>query len=120
MIAQLMKFDPSKFESFSRLLISKMGVVIDKDREIVRSGDHGIDGFGYFTSYEFRTSRVAIQCKRYTKGAVSEPEIDNFKSVFSYILEPVLTALMLNMGYLSQLIISQIVLEKRQPKEIIL
>ena len=76
-----MKFDPSKFESFSRLLISKMGVVIDKDRGIVRSGDHGIDGFGYFTSDEFRTSRVAIQCKRYTKGAVSEPEIDKFKGV---------------------------------------
>ncbi|WP_432644349.1 restriction endonuclease [Limosilactobacillus reuteri] len=81
LITQLMKFDPSKFESFSRLLISKMGVVIDKDRGIVRSGDHGIDGFGYFTSDEFRTSRVAIQCKRYTKGAVSEPEIDKFKGV---------------------------------------
>lgn len=75
----LMKFDPGKFESFSRLLISKMGVVIDKERGIVRSGDHGIDGFGYFTSDEFRTSRVAIQCKRYTEGSVSEPEIDKFK-----------------------------------------
>jgi restriction system protein len=77
----LKKFDPGKFESFSRLLISKMGVVIDKKRGIVRSGDHGIDGFGYFTSDEFRTSRVAIQCKRYTDGAVSEPEIDKFKGV---------------------------------------
>lgn len=75
----LKNFDPYKFESFSRLLISKMGVVIDKERGIVRSGDHGIDGFGYFTSDEFRTSRVAIQCKRYTEGAVSEPEIDKFK-----------------------------------------
>lgn len=77
----LMKFDPGKFESFSRLLISKMGVVIDKERGVVRSGDHGIDGFGYFTSDEFRTSRVAIQCKKYTEGAVSEPEIDKFKGV---------------------------------------
>ncbi|KRK95638.1 restriction endonuclease [Levilactobacillus acidifarinae DSM 19394] len=79
LLACLMAFDPAKFESFSRLLISKMGVVIDKERGIVRSGDHGIDGFGYFTSDEFRTSRVAIQCKRYTEGAVSEPEIDKFK-----------------------------------------
>lgn len=81
LIKQLMKFNPGKFESFSRLLISKMGVVIDKERGIVRSGDHGIDGFGYFTSDEFRTSRVAIQCKRYTTGAVSEPDIDKFKGV---------------------------------------
>ncbi|GGI62974.1 restriction endonuclease [Limosilactobacillus caviae] len=81
LINQLMKFDPGKFESFSRLLISKMGVVIDKERGIVRSGDHGIDGFGYFTSDEFRTNRVAIQCKRYTTGAVTEPDIDKFKGV---------------------------------------
>lgn len=77
----LMQFNSGKFESFSRLLISKMGVVIDKERGVVRSGDHGIDGFGYFTSDEFRTSRVAIQCKKYTEGAVSEPEIDKFKGV---------------------------------------
>ncbi|MEE6684233.1 restriction endonuclease [Limosilactobacillus fermentum] len=81
LINQLKQFSPGKFESFSRLLISKMGVSIDKQRGIVRSGDHGIDGFGYFTSDEFRTSRVAIQCKRYTTGAVSEPEIDKFKGV---------------------------------------
>lgn len=81
LIHQLMQFDPAKFESFSRLLISKMGVVIDKKRGVVRSGDHGIDGFGYFTSDEFRTSRVAIQCKRYSKGTVSEPEIDKFKGL---------------------------------------
>lgn len=81
LIDQLKKFDPSKFESFSRLLISKMGVSIDKHRGVVRSGDHGIDGFGYFMSDEFRTSRVAIQCKRYTDGTVTEPEIDKFKGV---------------------------------------
>lgn len=81
LLNQLMQFDPGKFESFSRLLISKMGVTIDKERGVMQSGDHGIDGFGYFTSDEFRTSRVAIQCKRYTKGSVSEPEIDRFKGV---------------------------------------
>lgn len=58
-----------------------MGVTIDKNRGIVRSGDHGIDGFGYFISDEFRTSRVAIQCKRFTEGPVSEPDIDKFKGV---------------------------------------
>ena len=81
LIEQLKQFNPGKFESFSRLLISKMGVLIDKKRGVVRSGDHGIDGFGYFVSDEFRTSRVAIQCKKYTNESVSEPEIDSFKGV---------------------------------------
>lgn len=84
LLNQLMQFDPGKFEAFSRLLISKMGIKIDKYHGIALSGDHGIDGFGYFTSDEFRTSRVAIQCKRYNvNNAVSEPEIDNFKGVMS-------------------------------------
>lgn len=81
LVERLKRFSPGKFESFSRLLISKMGVRIDKRLGQVLSGDHGLDGFGYFESDEFRTSRVAIQAKRYTEGAVSEPEIDKFKGV---------------------------------------
>ena len=79
----LMQFSPAKFESFSRLLISKMGVRLDKERGIKLTGDHGIDGFGYFMADDFRTSRVAIQCKRYGKQPVSEPEIDKFKGVMA-------------------------------------
>lgn len=79
LLAQLKQFSPKKFESFARLLISKMGVRIDSKMGKVMSGDHGIDGFGYFESDDFRTSRVAIQAKRYTDGAVPEPEIDKFK-----------------------------------------
>lgn len=79
LLEQIKKFSPAKFESFSRLLISKMGVSIDKAKGIRLSGDHGIDGFGYFRSDEFRTSRVAIQCKRYTSGAVGEAEVRDFK-----------------------------------------
>jgi restriction system protein len=56
-----------------------MGVRIDDNLGKLVSRDHGIDGFGYFISDEFRTSRVAIQCKRYTDSAVSEPDIDKFK-----------------------------------------
>ena len=52
-----------------------------RDRGIVKSADHGIDGFGYFESGEFRTSRVAIQAKRFTDSPVSEPDIDKFKGV---------------------------------------
>ncbi|EFG55141.1 restriction endonuclease [Lactobacillus amylolyticus] len=79
LLDQIKKFSPAKFESFSRLLISKMEVSIDKVKGVKLSGDHGIDGFGYFRSDEFRTSRVAIQCKRYTSGAVGESEIRDFK-----------------------------------------
>ncbi|WP_225046844.1 restriction endonuclease [Lacticaseibacillus kribbianus] len=81
LIECLKQFTPLKFESFARLLISKMGVRIDKEKGIVASGDNGIDGFGYFESDEFRTARVAIQAKRYVKAAVSAPEIDNFRGV---------------------------------------
>ncbi|WP_338934554.1 restriction endonuclease [Lactobacillus helveticus] len=79
LLGQIKRFSPAKFESFSRLLISKMGVSIDKIKGVQLSGDHGIDGFGYSRSDEFRTSRVAIQCKRYTSGAVGESEIRDFK-----------------------------------------
>lgn len=81
LLSQLKVFTPQKFESFSRLLISHMGVVVDDTRGKIMSRDHGIDGFGYFESDEFRTLRVAIQSKRYTDSAVSEPEIDKFKGV---------------------------------------
>ena len=81
LIENLKDFSPRKFESFSRLLISKMGILVDDKRGKIMSRDHGIDGFGYFESDEFRTSRVAIQAKRYTENAVSEPEIDKFKGV---------------------------------------
>lgn len=81
LIKQLNSFTPRKFESFSRLLISKMGVKIDAKLGKIQSHDHGIDGFGYFESDEFRTTRVAIQSKKFANNAVSEPEIDKFKGV---------------------------------------
>lgn len=58
-----------------------MGVKFDREKGIKMSGDHGIDGYGYFESDEFRTAKVVIQCKRYTDSPVSEPEIDKFKGV---------------------------------------
>ena len=75
---QIKKFSPKKFESFSRLLLSKMGIKFDKEKGVQMSGDHGIDGYGIFVSDEFRTSKVVVQCKRYTTGSVGEPEIDIF------------------------------------------
>ena len=78
---QIKQFSPKKFESFSRLLLSHMGIKFDREKGVKMSGDHGIDGYGYFESDEFRTAKVVIQCKRYTDSPVSEPEIDKFKGV---------------------------------------
>lgn len=72
------KMSPMKFEAFSRALLNKMGVEFtEKGTQI--SCDGGIDGYGYhIDDNDFRTTRVVIQCKRYNKGPVSEPEINQF------------------------------------------
>lgn len=80
-LEQIKQFSPKKFESFSRLLLSHMGVKFDREKGVKMSGDHGIDGYGYFESDEFRTAKVVIQCKRYTDSPVSELGIDKFKGV---------------------------------------
>lgn len=72
------KFSPAKFERFSRMLVTEMGVKMDKSIGVALSGDHGLDGFGYFQSDDFRTSRVAIQCKRYDTANVGEAQIRDF------------------------------------------
>lgn len=71
-------FTPAKFELFARLLVKKMGVDLDETLGTKLTGDGGIDGFGYLTTGDFRTARVAIQAKRWN-GAVSSPEIDKFR-----------------------------------------
>ena len=52
--------DPIKFEQFARGLLSKMGAYCIDDQSL-------------------KTTRVAIQCKRYTTGAVGSPEINNLR-----------------------------------------
>lgn len=69
---------PSKFEQFSRALLTKMGVQFT-NKGIQISNDGGIDGYGYHIDDEdFRTTRVVIQCKRFNTNAVSEPDINQF------------------------------------------
>lgn len=74
----LEKMSPKKFEIFSRALVKEMGVDIDEKIGIQFVADGGLDGFGYITANDFRTSRVAIQAKRWS-GSVSSPEIDKFR-----------------------------------------
>lgn len=72
--------DAYKFESFSRGLLTKIGFEFDDIRGIAKSGDGGIDGYGYIKDIQsLRTTRVAIQCKRYTDKPVGSPEIDGLR-----------------------------------------
>lgn len=76
--AALKEMSPAKFEIFARGLINKMGIDLDKTIGIQNSADGGLDGFGYITADDFRTTRVALQAKRW-EGKVSSPEIDKFR-----------------------------------------
>lgn len=69
---------PTKFEQFSRALLTKMGVQFT-NKGVQISKDGGIDGYGYhIDDDDFRTTRVVIQCKRFNVNPVSEPDINQF------------------------------------------
>lgn len=76
----LLQMEPKKFEAFCRALVRKMGVEIDNTLGVSATRDGGIDGFGYVVSDDFRTTRVAIQAKRWNENQViGSPEIDKFR-----------------------------------------
>lgn len=82
---RLVSMPPQKFEIFCRALVKKMGVDIDESKGVSASRDGGLDGYGYITSDEFRTARVAIQAKRWNDNSkVGTPEIDKFAGAMSY------------------------------------
>lgn len=80
LLSALEKLSSGKFEMFCRALVRKMNVDIDENLGIKQSGDGGIDGYGYMTTDDFRTTRVAIQAKKWNPShLVSSPEIDKFR-----------------------------------------
>lgn len=74
----LIKMNPKKFELFCRGLLTKMGIDVDEEKGVQYVADGGIDGFGYVRSDDYRTTRVALQAKRW-QVKVSSPEIDKFR-----------------------------------------
>lgn len=74
----LAKMNPHKFELFCRGLLKQMGIDIDDKIGVQYIADGGLDGFGYVQSDDYRTTRVALQAKRWN-GKVSAPEIDKFR-----------------------------------------
>lgn len=74
----LIKMNPKKFELFCRGLLTKMGIDVDDEIGVQYVADGGVDGFGYVRSDDYRTTRVALQAKRW-QGKVSAPEIDKFR-----------------------------------------
>ena len=77
-LSAVKQMNPKKFEYLCRAMLKEMGVEIDKEKGISYVSDGGIDGYGYHIANDFRTTRVAIQAKRWDNGAVSSPEIDKF------------------------------------------
>lgn len=74
----LMKMNPRKFELFCRGLLTKMGIDVDDKIGVRYVADGGLAGFGYVRSNDYRTTRVALQAKRW-QSKVSSPEIDKFR-----------------------------------------
>lgn len=74
----LAKMSPKKFELFCRGLLKRMGVEVDDAIGVQYVADGGLDGFGYVRADDFRTTRVALQAKRWN-SKVSGPEIDKFR-----------------------------------------
>ena len=68
LLEALTRMSSKKFELFCRGLLKRMGIDVDG----------GLDGFGYVRSDDYRTTRVALQAKRW-QGKVSAPEIDKFR-----------------------------------------
>lgn len=68
LLEALTRMSPKKFELFCRGLLKRMGIDVDG----------GLDGFGYVRPDDYRTTRVALQAKRW-QGKVSAPEIDKFR-----------------------------------------
>lgn len=80
LLSALEHITSGKFEMFCRALVRKMNVDIDETLGVKQSGDGGIDGYGYMTTDDFRTTRVAIQAKKWSPNhLVSSPEIYKFR-----------------------------------------
>lgn len=80
LLTALINLSPTKFEFFCRALMRKMNIEVDEEIGVVPVGDGGIDGYGYLTTDDFRTARVAIQAKKWnSNNLVSSPEIDKFR-----------------------------------------
>lgn len=63
----LIKMNPKKFELFCRGLLKKMDIDVDDVIGVKFVADGGLDGFGYVRSDDYRTTRVALQVKRWQK-----------------------------------------------------
>jgi len=78
LLEALINMNPKKFELFCRGLLTKMGIDVDDTIGVNYVADGGIDGFGYVRSNDYRTTRVALQAKRWQTN-VSASEIDKFR-----------------------------------------
>ena len=81
----LENMQPKKFETFCRALVKAMGVTMDEKIGVSQTQDEGLDGYGYIVDNDFRTTRVAIQAKRWKETKIGSPEIDKFRGAMDKV-----------------------------------
>lgn len=75
-LREIKSLNPSSFEIFCKNLLDVYGF---QDASITRlSKDGGIDGFGKL-KLGFSHLNVAFQCKKWTKGTIGRPQINQFR-----------------------------------------
>jgi restriction system protein len=73
---EIKKLEPSSFEKFCKGLLDAYGF---RDVQVTKaSKDGGIDGYGKL-KVGFSYLNVAFQCKRWKKGTIGRPEINQFR-----------------------------------------
>lgn len=74
--SKLLKMNPYDFEKLCGILLREVG--FSKLEITKKSGDGGIDGYGYLKLNDFFSFKIAFQCKRYTNNVTAD-EIRDFR-----------------------------------------
>ena len=67
---KLLKMNPYDFEKLSGILLREVG--FSKLELTKKSGDGGIDGYGYLKMNDFFSFKIAFQCKRYQSNVTAQ------------------------------------------------
>ena len=81
---KLISMDPYDFEKLCGTLLREAG--FSKLEITKKSGDGGIDGYGYLKFNDFISFKIAFQCKRYASNVASK-DLEILGEVWSLILK---------------------------------
>jgi restriction system protein len=83
-LAYLLRLNPSEFERFCADLLVQLGMV--RVEVLGGAGDKGIDGMGYLPTGPILTTKVAFQCKRYSRP-VGPGDVRQFRGAIGHKAE---------------------------------